>query len=280
MGDEEKKSASLSLYSQNMWGVPTAPDVAKRFSKFEEVTESVPADVYMLQEVFPKRARKKFIIDPWRKKHPYFVDANQTDPKRFKLAGSGLVALSRLEIVKTEFLPYGDASLADVFANKGVLLVTVRLPNGTEFDIYNTHMQADYRASLNLTANTRRLQLLQLRDFISKKSGTNRNVIIMGDLNIKEKSQLYYQMVDPDGNIAPDELRFIDVVRQLYPDDKRYHLISFRNRNPRLEKRIDYILLRPANGWQWDKSQSSAEILDMLLADHNGTFAKLALVKE
>lgn len=281
MGDLDSQSASLSLYSQNMWGVPVgAPNVEERFKKFEELTESVPADVYALQEAFRKKLKQKYIIDPWKKKHPYFSSADHHNLKRGQFVGSGLTILSKIKIVREEFLSYKNAVMSDNLANKGALLVTVRLPDGIEFDIYNTHLQADYRVGgIRRTTEVRRKQLVQLKKFIEEKSGTGRNVILMGDLNIKEKSQLYYQLVEPDAKIGVDEFRFIDVVRQLYPDDKRYHLISFRNRNPRLEKRIDYILLRPANGWQWDKSQSSAEILDMLLADHNGTFAKLVVKK-
>lgn len=277
MGDSDKTS-SISLFSQNMWGVPIgAPNRKERFSRFESVTEAVPSDVYLLQETFTKKHRDTFITGPWRKKHPYFHDENQTNWQNGKFIGSGLVALSKLEIISHHFLPYKNASITDGWANKGVMLVTVKLPNGQEIDIYNTHMQAEYQVGVKQATEIRRKQLVQLRDFICQKSGVDRNVIVVGDLNIQEKSQLYYLLVDPDGDIAKNEMKFIDVLRQLYPDDKRHHLISFRNRNPKREKRIDYILLRPANGWMWDKDQSTGEILDMLLADHNALWAKLTL---
>lgn len=278
MGDSENLS-SISLFSQNMWGVPVgAPNRKERFSRFEAVTEAVPSDVYLLQETFTKRHRDDFITGPWHKKHPYFRDENKTDLKAGKFVGSGLVALSKLKIIRHDFLPYRDASFTDGWANKGIMMITVQLPHGQELDIYNTHMQAEYPVGVKQSTEIRRKQTVQLRDFIRQKSGVDRNVIVVGDLNIQEKSQQYYQLVDPDGDIASDDLKFIDVLRQLYPDDKRHHLISFRNRNPKHEKRIDYILLRPANGWTWDKDQSSAEILDMLLADHNALWAKLTLI--
>lgn len=277
--DDREHGFSLTLMTQNTWGVPlVAPHRKERYSKLFANMKKLPADVYTLQETFSPRITKEQLTDPWQKQvSPYFASGDGAIPKKFKFGTSGLTTLSRVKIVRHEFLSFKAASFPDCFANKGVLLTTLRLPSGQLVDLYQSHPQADQ--TLNPDGRKPRLkQMVQFKQFIKENSPADRTVLIAGDLNIQENGPEYNLLVDADGILDPGDDRFIDVSREIYTDPTIDPLVTFRRTKPEQEQRLDYIFVRPGEGLDWDKASSSVRVLDMQVSDHNGLYATLNFV--
>jgi len=67
-------------------------------------------------------------------------------------------------------------------ASKGIIFCRIQLSDGTELDVYGTHMQAGHSES---EQRSRELQTKQLWEFINLHSGKDKgNVLLAGDLNM------------------------------------------------------------------------------------------------
>lgn len=73
----------------------------------------------------------------------------------------------------------------DCFAEKGVLMVRLRLTNGAEVDVYNTHLEAGGGAK---DQDIRTKQLSMIADFM-KKHSAGRAVLFGGDFNLDWKNK-------------------------------------------------------------------------------------------
>lgn len=95
---------------------------------------------------------------------------------------SGILVLSRHPFDKVEKEIYVSRGGIDRFACKGVIMVRVTI-NGTDLDVYATHMQS---GPASKTRFEREEQVEQLADFINLHSGSEskRNVIVAGDMNM------------------------------------------------------------------------------------------------
>jgi endonuclease/exonuclease/phosphatase family metal-dependent hydrolase len=103
--------------------------------------------------------------------------------------GSGLVAALRpgVAVVATEREAFGLCAGKirgghDCWATKGLLFLRLRLPDGSEVDVYDLHLDsgdrgADFRA--------RRAQIGQVREAIESRSA-GRAAIVAGDFNMKQ----------------------------------------------------------------------------------------------
>lgn len=76
-----------------------------------------------------------------------------------------------------------------------------------------------------------------------------------------------------------ENLKFFDIKRELFPNKLTHPFQTIKHRNPKRRRRLDYILLRPAKDWAWDKDKSRAEILDLGVSDHSGVFGEIMLKK-
>ncbi|MGC2856332.1 hypothetical protein ACM64Y_12740 [Novispirillum sp. DQ9] len=77
----------------------------------------------------------------------------------------------------------------DCFAEKGVLMVRLRLANGTEVDVYNTHLEA---GGGDKDQSIRVKQLSIITDFM-KRHSAGRAVVFGGDFNLDWKNRTHRQ---------------------------------------------------------------------------------------
>lgn len=276
------KDTSLNVLSQNVYGVPTACDRRERLDRLidqindDSNNDYFDADFVAFQEVFT-RASRKFVTASVE--HPYF----SIPQKRgfFKLANSGLAALSRFPIIKEEFHPFATARGVDGLAEKGVLLTRLLHPVLGEVDFYTLHMQASYSDSKKFEL-TRDCQIKEVFEFVGSQSG-DRTVILTGDFNMRENQQAYHSVIGAG---------FTDVMREMHPDAV---LTTRRAQNPYVndedrDVRLDYVFVRPGDDWEWNRETSVAHIMtscdaqrepvdacwgDTAVSDHYGIFTKI-----
>lgn len=268
-----QKKYALTIYSQNLWGLPFRPkSTRKRFARFFAGLDDLGAEIYTLQETFDTKITHDEILMAWENEKRYFSRHDEVSYRRFQFLGSGLTTLSHLPIVRRHFFSFSHGSFFDRLSNKGVLLTTIQLDD-IEIDIYNTHLQATYYW-LGKFNNTRQKQIRELMTVITQESGFERPIFLAGDLNLEEKSVGYHDLVCED-QIQSNEIRFFDVKRKIHPNPQTHPFKTKKHRNPRLERRLDYILFRPAKGHSWLTQESTAEVHDLEVSDHRGVMAKI-----
>lgn len=100
-----------------------------------------------------------------------------------KFKGSGLTILSRYPIVEQEDLFFrGRSYHLERFVAKGAMYVKIAIPHIGFVHVINTHLNA---WSTGLAAHARNSQVLQLRDFVTRKNlPPNEPLFICGDLNM------------------------------------------------------------------------------------------------
>ncbi len=109
--------------------------------------------------------------------------------------GSGLTTLAKrdgLRVVEEQRQSFGMCegylnSAQDCFAEKGVLMVRLRLANGAEIDVYNTHLEAGGDAK---DQEIRSRQLGMIAEFM-KRHSAGRAVVFGGDFNLDWKNKVH-----------------------------------------------------------------------------------------
>lgn len=152
-------------------------------------------DVVLLQELWNgfslvrgKKRRNVLIEQAKQLGFEHSVTPPKVFAKEKKLMDSGLVILSRFPIVEEDSLTYSASCNYDRYAAKGALFAKLKLPNGELLNVVNTHLQASYDIVENYsyfkTVDVRNKQLLQLREFVKRKTFPTEAKIVGGDFNI------------------------------------------------------------------------------------------------
>jgi hypothetical protein len=126
----------------------------------------------------PRRLIPKILLAPFALFIPHF----------WPPYGSGLSVFTRTDLAivdDVDRIPYGVCSAwfsgtADCWSAKGFVRIGIRLGNGAEVDVYDTHLQAGPEKK---AVNARRQQLLLMAELIEAR-GATRGVIVGGDLNL------------------------------------------------------------------------------------------------
>lgn len=109
------------------------------------------------------------------------------------LAGGGLHVLSDLPIRDVRAAAYSACAGLDCLAAKGVMLVRVRLDDGTEVDVINTHLNARRasRAPKPRTLQAHHRQTDELLAFIADHAAPDRPLVVGGDFNVRNAPDRY-----------------------------------------------------------------------------------------
>jgi endonuclease/exonuclease/phosphatase family metal-dependent hydrolase len=126
-------------------------------------------------------------------------------------------------------------------------------------------------------------QPTQITELIAAAGTTTQPAVIAGDLNLEPTSTEHGQLVDAG---------FIDLLQEQYGGTTAGFTCcqtdpALRNASPTLTKRIDYVLVRPADGYKlgpmdiqvFGNDLSERTATGMWPSDHAGLFAKLVLQK-
>jgi len=99
------------------------------------------------------------------------------------LVDSGLIFLSKYEIVESGCEKYERVAGIDRFAGKGIGFVTVRVEGQGHVQVFGTHMQAGASKGIQLARAT---QAIQAGKFIARQKTADKDAVIIlaGDLNM------------------------------------------------------------------------------------------------
>jgi endonuclease/exonuclease/phosphatase family metal-dependent hydrolase len=150
-----------------------------------------------------------------------------------KYVGSGLQLLSDFPIVGVRRMAFPAFACAgyDCLANKGALMVSLRLPgSGDRVDIVTTHLNSRRASGVadDRSLQAYRLQVRYLSDFIRKAHDPARPLIVAGDFNVgsvapRRAALLSHVRADWSQSVDIDDA-FGEAVRHHLPlsDDARY----------------------------------------------------------
>jgi len=146
-------------------------------------------DVIALQEAFVAKDRevliKSFGAAPVATYHKYFASG---------FVGSGLLVLSRYPIHQHAFKRYTNNGKwykfnhGDWWAGKGVAAVRLEIAERVFVDVYNTHLQAEYRSKEPFEYGGVQLeQIAELAQFANSNRSPTVPQLLLGDLNFPPK---------------------------------------------------------------------------------------------
>lgn len=152
-------------------------------------------DIYCLQEVFRALSTRKSAIIKAAKQKGYSYIIESPSPSFFStyLCDGGLLVLSRLPIIESDFRVYSVREQPDALSQKGLLYCKVEA-HDTTFNLITTHTQSNYIGSTVKAFYAQRLarrqQLREIRQFIEEHNIASEFTIITGDLNVDAREHL------------------------------------------------------------------------------------------
>ncbi|MCJ1248676.1 hypothetical protein MMC30_005894 [Trapelia coarctata] len=172
----EAKSPQIKILLWNLWLLPSL--LTDRHSHTRALTISPllnDYDIVVLNEGF---TNKKALLS--HTNHPY----RYIPPcPRGRLVDSGLIFLSKYEIVGSGCEKYERVAGIDRFAGKGIGFVTVKVEGHGHVQVFGTHMQAGASKSIQIARAT---QATQAGKFVAREKTADKEavVILAGDLNM------------------------------------------------------------------------------------------------
>jgi endonuclease/exonuclease/phosphatase family metal-dependent hydrolase len=152
-------------------------------------------DIVCLQEMFhvPLTSRRKILIEEAKSIGYFWHHHSNKNSYLSPTIDGGLLVLSKLPIIKTDFLNFESAAFADWYATKGVLYCLIQCGHsqGHFVHVFCTHLQATYTdETKKVSEKVRAEQLEQMTVFIEKCVRSNHNgagwpIAICGDVNVQ-----------------------------------------------------------------------------------------------
>jgi endonuclease/exonuclease/phosphatase family metal-dependent hydrolase len=250
----------LRCVTFNIWGLPGwmtgAP--SGRYPRIARELERLDPDIILLQEAWTSNARRSiptngdWAIARAAGQHTFFQQ-------------SGLVTLCKYPIIDGEFYPFTRAAFPDRFVNKGVLKVTVQMPNGRVLNIWNVHMQDGHATAI------RGSQVRELIAHVQAAEDGQVADLVGGDFNCTPESPLCRELVR---GLGPS-------LQQLGGGEPFITWDGLSKRPGKTGQMIDYIFIRERATLQ--DVQASQHVafttgkLDERLSDHLGIEAEVNL---
>ena len=205
-------------------------------------------DIICFQEVFTtfNDRKHRMIREGAKVGLKYYFSAKVPSFFSKYIADSGLLILSRYEIVENDWYDYYVNISGDSVSKKGILYAKIKI-NDRYLFLFNTHLQSSYfdesQSNINCTIQVRTGQTEELINYVYNKLLTIKRkeiekgcVLIVGDFNIDAHDNKYVKerYIIPKYNISEYELlkkKFsklgiaIDLMEKKYND----HLYTFGN---------------------------------------------------
>jgi len=258
-GSCSAEDINLHCVTYNIWGLPSwitgAP--TGRYARIERELERLDPDIILLQEAWTNHARRAVPTNG-------FWAIARAAGQQTLFQQDGLVTLSKFPIVGGEFYPFSRAAFPDRLVNKGVLKVTVQIPNGRLLNIWNVHMQDGGATAVRGS---------QVRELIARVQATDNGQIadlVGGDFNCTPGSALCKELA-----------RGLGPTLQQLSGGERFTTWDGLSKKPGTGQMIDYIFLRERttfNNLQASQHVAfTSEKLEERLSDHFGIEAEVKL---
>jgi len=219
---DELGGLGLKVVTYNIWGLPSWMTCARR-GRYPEIANELKrldADIVLLQEAWTAKSRRSAPVGgPWSiaraaKQHSFFQQC-------------GLLTLSKFPIVDGKFFPFSKGMIPDSFVNKGMLKVTVQLPDGTLLNIWNVHLQDGGPPFIRHS---------QIGEVIARVQAADDHQIadlVGGDFNVSPDSELW---TDLENALGPS----MDEIAGTGP----FVTFDALSQKPGHDEKLDYIFLR------------------------------------
>lgn len=206
----------MKVVSYNICAIPALFNVYKNpiytIDGIIKILKLIDADVICLQEVFDPIISQKILKT--------FQNYNILETQSTFFLNSGLIILTKYNIIDFGFEKYNSSAGEDSLSNKGLLFFSFYY-NNIKINIINTHIQA--LAIFSKTNTSQTVQLKQFKQLLSFSKKFN-NVLICGDLNMVLNTILFNIILQYHNNIITNKQH------KLYYTDRL------------LQKQFDYIL--------------------------------------
>ena len=136
-------------------------------------------DIITFQETWDNKAMSKLLKEV-KEDYPYCLISKPSAPID-KVMSGGLSIISKYPIIKSNSVIYENCSDEDCIAAKGAIHVLVQISKNSYINIVTTHLNA-FNSSENI--ESRKLQILELNQFIANIDTTTGPLVITGDFNI------------------------------------------------------------------------------------------------
>jgi len=255
----QKQAVSVRLVTYNIWGLPLWMTGARsgRYQQIAKELARLDPDIILLQEAWTKAARKSIPTEG------HWSIARAAGQHTF-FQQNGLVTLSRFPIVGGRFYPFSRAAYPDKFVNKGVLKVTVRLPNRSLVNIWNVHLQDGGAPEIRIS------QAHELEAHVLAAEDGQTADLVGGDFNSIPDSAIYREL---QSNIGPS-------ISQL-SGEHPFVTWDGLSSNPGAGQTVDHIFVRQSANCQLAGANQDrafeAKTPAQRLSDHFGIAAELTL---
>eukprot|EP00735_Rhodelphis_limneticus_P001908 TRINITY_DN12632_c0_g1::TRINITY_DN12632_c0_g1_i1::g.13559::m.13559 TRINITY_DN12632_c0_g1::TRINITY_DN12632_c0_g1_i1::g.13559 ORF type:complete len:295 (+),score=73.37,sp/P9WKQ1/SMASE_MYCTU/28.73/4e-15,Exo_endo_phos/PF03372.18/4.2e-09,Orn_Arg_deC_N/PF02784.11/0.21 TRINITY_DN12632_c0_g1_i1:52-885(+) len=168
----------LKVMTYNVWGLPNVITRDETYSRMSELSPRLNGwDIIGVQEDWTDFGHDKLSADL-----TYSTNDRQLEKEKFySVFGAGLTFLTSHEVIlKEEHIFDSRYGFDDMWASKGFQLYRVRLEDGVEIDVYNSHLDA---GSNEKDDDARRSNAEQLANTMNTVSA-GRAVIFLGDTNL------------------------------------------------------------------------------------------------
>ena len=267
----------IRLLTLNMFLRP--PGIKNNLSDYKDLRTNLLIEDYLnsfdiicLQEVFePLSSRKEKIIREAGRMGFFVATTSKPSITRGHLIDSGLVILSRYEILEKDEVIYTQGKGVDRLCSKGSLYIKIK-PFNTHLHIFTTHLQAEYFTEDFKTfiqyREVKKSQLIEFKNFVNNKTQlSNDPIFIAGDFNVdgRENNEKFKLKSRPGWkNVANEYEEFIniigrndfsDVIRRIYNESLATFAVVDKTGKPletvltaasecTQDECLDYILVR------------------------------------
>lgn len=211
------------------WNIACLPKIFNKFSDPKIRKENIlnflidkDPDIICIQEIFQRSIRN--FLKRELEKYGYNIKTSHELSSYFNIGFTGgLMIASKDAIIEYEYIKFRDTLGEDYFANKGCLYIKTK----SDERIFNIHLQAKPEIKFCWERKTlqeiQKKQIKQLINFIKEKTSNigsrkldinNKNIYIMGDLNIKPKSEI------------------IEYLRDNILEETKYEITNLSNNDP------------------------------------------------
>lgn len=176
------KKGTFSAVSYNVHGLPPNITGDETYVRLKQIGPLLrPFDIVGLQEVFDEEGYD-LLVKP--KSHPHRYWFSKARPDR--AVGSGLLFMTRFGVSERKTLTYERChgytdSASDCLASKGLQMTRLKLGDGVELDVYNSHFEA---GSGDKDQDVRKSQVEEVMKAM-KLWSKDRALIFLGDTNIR-----------------------------------------------------------------------------------------------
>ncbi|XP_062590000.1 putative neutral sphingomyelinase [Saccostrea cucullata] len=283
----EDAKFSLQVLTLNCWGVPVPFACKYRKERFQAIAEEIGKgryDIVILQEVWTEsdfKLLQQHILKVMPYSH-YFQSGT---------IGSGVCVFSKL-IIEDSFYHlfplngyFHKVQHGDWFGGKGLGLCRVTF-QGLSFNIYCTHLHAEYDMASDEYIAHRVAQAFDMSQFIKYTSESCDVVIVGGDFNLRP-SDLGYKLIMTNGNLHDCWLAKNEENESGHTNERKDNSFSTHNVQ-RLEpvgRRLDYLLYKVNQGVEVEVSSCKLDFGKIPdkpynYSDHEGVTALLQIQRK